>query len=358
MKSLDLGRHALCISLVAGALAACGGSSQPPMQTKKAPCNENGGGAVHCSAIATRPERGGSWMLPEASHEDLLYASLETTCCVTGSGNVYVFSYPQAKLVGALSVPFDTMLGLCSNHEGDVFVTGFESSDSGEGSDVYEYRHGQTKPIAELYDPWPADACSIDPVTGNLAVANWASGSSSPVIIYGLKGGGHILQEYYDSQIPWFRWCAYDANGNLYVDGQNGFGHVSLAVMLKGRHLFSTIYLNAPDYAPYSLQWYSNELVIAGYEDSIGAEKILEVRINGTKPKIVGTTFLKDYGHKWGDDSQFVIMGSRIVSGGYPGYYLHAWRFPEGGLPLWGIGRHDDASWYGVTISSDSGRNG
>jgi hypothetical protein len=54
MKSLDFGRYALSVGAAAAWLAGCG-ESQPI----GAP-----GAIPQSRAIATRPERGGSWMLP------------------------------------------------------------------------------------------------------------------------------------------------------------------------------------------------------------------------------------------------------------------------------------------------------
>ncbi|MGA8796317.1 MAG: hypothetical protein WB526_04520 [Candidatus Cybelea sp.] len=62
---------------------------------------------------STQRDGGKSWMLAEAKHEDLLYAS------VTGCGGTCVYSYPNGKLVGTLDV--DGGL-LCSDGSGDVFV--------------------------------------------------------------------------------------------------------------------------------------------------------------------------------------------------------------------------------------------
>ncbi len=40
---------------------------------------------------------------------------------------------------------------------------------------VYEYSHGGTQSIATLSDPGSPYGCSVDPTTGNLAVANTTS---------------------------------------------------------------------------------------------------------------------------------------------------------------------------------------
>ncbi|MFY9739477.1 MAG: hypothetical protein WAK11_10560 [Candidatus Cybelea sp.] len=331
-------------------LAGCSGS-QPPVSAP--------GTMPQTSAFATHAARGKSWMLPEAKHDDLLYASVQTSCCAKYSADVFVFSYPSGKPVGELGVTADTMFGLCSDEQGDVFVTGFNTYTTGGSSYVYEYRHGGTKPIAKLLDPLAADACSVDPVTGNLAVAGWTGNQAASLVIYSQTGGKYTgsYTPYYDSAIRWVRWCAYDTSGNLYLDGENGSGLVRLAVLHDGE--FSAIDLNRSDFAPYSLQWADDgDLVIAGYEGTIGPETLLEVQMDGTKATIVGTTILKDAGHKWGDDSQISIKGLRIVGGGYPGDHLMAWRLHKGGHPDQRIAQTPDGWWYGVAFSLHRGRNG
>lgn len=88
--------------------------------------------------VARPAMHGGSWMLPEAKRDDLLYVN-----------NVYtitVYSYPHGKLVGTLS-DFYKPFGDCADSKGDVYIT-----DSSFGA-TYVYAHGGTKPIRTLKDP-------------------------------------------------------------------------------------------------------------------------------------------------------------------------------------------------------------
>jgi hypothetical protein len=290
-------------------------------------------------------------MLPEAQHDNLLYVSVQTTCCTGSGADLYVFSFPAGKLVGELNVTTDTMFGLCSNANGDVFVTAFDTSDSFASSYIYEYAHGGTSPIAKYYDPWESDACSVDPTTGNLAVANWYTNGQSRnanILVYNLTSGKYT--QYYDPDVYYYKWCAYDTKGNLYVDSAGFSDHTPLAVLPKGQSSFTNLSLNS-DVITDSLQWYHGDLVVAGYERSIGPEALLKVHLNGTKGRVERTIALKDYGHEYGSDSQFVIWNGHVISGGYPGYNLHEWLFPEGGFPRRRIARSQGGWWYGVAIS-------
>jgi hypothetical protein len=72
--------RALSICVAAALLAGCGGS-QPPIGAP--------GAMPLTSALATRADRGKSWMLPEAKSESSLYISDDLR------SQVYVFSYPR-----------------------------------------------------------------------------------------------------------------------------------------------------------------------------------------------------------------------------------------------------------------------
>jgi hypothetical protein len=55
-------------------------------------------------------------MLPKAKSQDLLYVA-------DSANGVYVFTYPEGKQVGLIRV--DVGGGLCSDKNGNVFVTDF-----------------------------------------------------------------------------------------------------------------------------------------------------------------------------------------------------------------------------------------
>ncbi len=162
MRSLGLGRYALSSCVAAALLAGCGGS-QPPIGAPSA--------MPQSRAIAQRAGRGGSWMLPEAKGEDLLYAGNKIS-------RVNVFSYPAGKLVGTLS---ESAYSFCSDKNGNIFVV----QPLGSQSEILEYAHGGAEPIQTLYDANAvAVACSVDPTTGNLAVINFSTN--------GLQGPGNV----------------------------------------------------------------------------------------------------------------------------------------------------------------------
>ena len=119
MRVLGFSRYALTSCVAAAMLTGCGGS-QPPIGAP--------GAMPQTSAIATRSERGKSWMLPGASSGDLIYAT-------GGCGGTCVISYPDMKLVGDLP---DSGVAICSDAQGNIFLP--------KDGKVVENAHGGTLP--------------------------------------------------------------------------------------------------------------------------------------------------------------------------------------------------------------------
>lgn len=122
------------------------------------------GAAPPNASAASHGPAARSWMLPEAKNNDLLYVS-DLLAQV-----VYIYTYRGHKLVGTLTGFFNPE-GLCVDKAGDVYVT----NDTSEGvHQITEYAHGATTPLRTLNDPQGrANGCSVDPKTGDLAVANF-----------------------------------------------------------------------------------------------------------------------------------------------------------------------------------------
>jgi sugar lactone lactonase YvrE len=117
-------------------------------------------------AASSRSYRGPvarSWVSADVKRENLLYVS-------DGDDEaVWIFSYPKGKLKGML-YGFGYPHGACVDKLGDIFIT------DAEYQVVFEYPHGSAKPNTVLIDkPYsnPND-CSVDPTTGDLAVAHVA----------------------------------------------------------------------------------------------------------------------------------------------------------------------------------------
>jgi hypothetical protein len=86
-----------------------------------------------------------------------------------------------------------------------------------DDTQVLEFAHGGTKPIATLSLPGTqAAGCGIDQKTGNLAVV--FDGSGANVAIFPAATGMPTLYETHI--LPYY--CGYDNEGNLFVSGLDG----------------------------------------------------------------------------------------------------------------------------------------
>lgn len=259
-----------------------------------------------------------SWMLPEAKNEDLLYVSSEYLFDTAVGYHVLVLSYASGKLVGTLK-GFTGSGGECVDKQGNVFITDWRKG----GASIVEFAHGGRTPIATLKDPPSHVACSVDRVTGNLAVANGASN----VAIFTRARGVPTL--YTDPSFKDYLFCAYDDKGNLFVDGLGNDGsNAVFAELPKGAHSFTDITLKYAIGTPGQLRAAHGELAIAG---GSGAA-IYRFTISGGSGTLVGTTQLNQpYGASirsfWIQNYDVAVAYCCATSG--PGVKLFA--YPSGG---------------------------
>jgi hypothetical protein len=292
-----LSRFALWIS-AAALLAGCGGS-QSPIATP--------GSMQQSAAITTRAAHGASWMLPEAKSEDLLYASNDKA--YSGFGDVLVFSYPEGQLVGTLTKGIDEPAGLCVDKSGDIWIVNFGPSE------IVEYAHGGTSPIATLSDPDSGlNGCSADASTGNLAVTDL----SGKVAIYQNAKGTPTM--YSDPNIAGLYYCTYDTNGDLFVDGTSAD---LIGELRKGDSTFTDIMLNK-SIGPDSIQWRGPHLTVeaAAGQNSHGPTAIDQVTISGNSGMVIRTTLLSSR------HNRRTVSGSSVLDTRWHDYRtrLLSWR--------------------------------
>jgi hypothetical protein len=330
MKILTYRFYALSFG-AAAALVGCGGSTVPVVVPE--------GPAVVSSTRLSDPT------LPAAKNAILLYA----TAPLSSPNKLYVFTYPDATFVNVIKVPHRPE-GLCTDTAGDIFVTTMITNRG--TSYVYEYAHGGTRPIATLSDPGGGNGCAFDPLTGNLAVANWFSGSASSdgnVAIYRSARGKPST--YTSTDISVYRWCAYDDKGNLFVDGVNASKTLPLVELPEGASSFKNVTLSKK-IVPSSLQWLDGKLLVADATSSSGPEQIYRVKFSGSKGTVVGNTTLesRDGMNSWG--GQFAISGTHVAGPSYPRRFFSVWSYPEGGPALRYVHRPHVPEFYGVAIST------
>lgn len=234
--------------------------------------------------------------------------------------SVGVYTYPYGLLVGTLPVPANN---LCTDQQGDVFVSSIMAYT------VTEYAHGSVIPKLTLPG---SGACSVDPSTGSLAAV---PGSTTVIVFpYNKKKGWRLAKVYRISNMDYARFCTYDPNGNLFVDGDaNSNFDVVLDELPKGGKAFEPISLDRRLRAPGGLQWVGNYLALAtGGPRGRGTVVIYQYAISGSSGTEIGSTRLF---HSF-SGAQYWIQGGRVI-GQYvtPSFNGFAfWRYPRGGKPL------------------------
>lgn len=250
------------------------------------------------------------------ANEDLLYVSGGP--CQSGT---CIYSYPAAKLVG--QVTERSNLGLCSDGQGNVFMPNLTY--------VYEYAHGGSEPIATLGSPsgYYADACGVDPTTGNLAVTVDCYCNEATVAIYSNAQGPATI--YDDTTMFYALFCGYDDKGDLFIDGIGNGGSSMLAELPKGASSFTNLSLYQYVGYPGQIQW-DGKHITQQDQDSPGSP-IYRLKVSGSTATIVGVTQFKETGGP-GPVYQSWIQGNRVVipfQFSHSHYAVGFWKYPKGG---------------------------
>lgn len=170
----------------------------------------------------------------QASAAALLYVS-------NADSEVTVYTYPGGTLQTVLT-GFEKPMGLCTDKAGDVYIT------DATAQTIVEYAHGGTTPIQTLDDaPDDPYACSVDPKSGALAVADnngyyeegdiaiWAHATGTPT-------------RYTDPALYQATGCVYDSRGNLLASGvpQGSSYAAHFAWMPHGSAKFTNLIVPGP----------------------------------------------------------------------------------------------------------------
>lgn len=282
------------------------------------------------SATISKDGRRSSWMLPEALNEDLLYISNVTT--------VTVYSYPRGRHVGTLK-GFYEAAGECVDRAGNVYIA--------TGDTEVEYSHGGTKRIKTLTFPgYVAVDCSVDPITGNLAVTwNQSASSTNYIAIYPNASGTPTL---YGLDGRFVFYCGYDNSGNLFVDGQVGFGsqNVIFVELPNGANRLKKIMLNQSFQHAGAVQWDGTYVAVG---DDV-AQKIYRFAISGSAGTLEGTVNLGNAQYVY----QWWIQGKKVIGPDGTQNTVWYWHYPAGGSPTKSI-RKDIEAPYGATVSKGPG---
>lgn len=300
MKCSEFALRALgvCASLVA--FAGCGGSQ---VQT---------GSLVPQSGTSAQGRLAGdaSWMAPDARGQDLLYVAHR-------NNGIDVYTYPSGDLAGRLqNVRAD---GLCSNKNGDVFLTA--------GKEVLQYAHGGTRAIATLRNPFPgiSHLCAVAPSTGDLAVLGGAYPGVGVAIYPNAEGTPKIYR--LPDQAAGYSSSAYDSRGDLFVELNHG-ASVNLVELPKNGKRFLNIDWNGPRPSQAgSIQWDGKYLAVLG-GGSGAATTLFRYRVAEGRAAFVGQTSLKAGGSAL---SISIHRGQIAVASAGSNAGIAFYEYPRGG---------------------------
>jgi hypothetical protein len=251
-----------------------------------------------------------------------------------GAGDVQIFSWPNPSKPIATLTGFGEPQGLCNDGK-NVYIVDFAKAA------IVEYAAGATSPLRTIHDRGALPvACSYDPTTGDLAVANLLSKSYGPgsIVIYHKAKGKpqHITPGHIYSPFS----IQYDGSGNLFVTGQATPHTIEFTLFVErpaGSKHFKVC-------SPFSSSG-AGGLGWDGTYIALGVANHSQRSVYQMKGcTAMGFTPLDGAS----DIAQFYIDGNRLVSADAGNLNVATYAYPGGGSPISSFGGLSEPS--GVTI--------
>lgn len=329
-------RLALITIAFAGMLAGCAGGGSA-LQPQLVPMN-----------VRSHAPMGRSWISPAAKNNDLLYVSDLIAQVVD------IYTYKDHALVGTITGFFNPE-GLCSDAAGNVYVT----NDTSEGvHQITEYAHGSTTALRTINDPdGRANGCSVDPKTGDLAVADFwgpSEGIGNVAVWHNATG---TPVSYSNPNIWYYYYCGYDNKGNLFVDGETQGSVFGLGEVKRGGSKLGFINVNETIYLPGGVQWDGKYLAVG---DQVAVKRnftstIYQFAIKGSTGTevsamvLTSSSYVTQFFIPFVDASKKHKQGTLLIGPNQNGASTMIWDYPAGGDPIQTIS--GETAPIGVTVS-------
>jgi hypothetical protein len=246
-----------------------------------------------------------------------------------GANAVDVFTYPHGTQVGKLT-GFGSVAGLCSDKAGEVFVVD-------ESGPVVVYAHAGTKPIRKLVTSGAPYGCSVDPISGNLALTQLSSYLHGALSVYPKAKGKAIVYRDKEIDATWF--CGYDRSGNLFADAWDRYGKLILVELAKGGKTLEIFDLGESFQNPGGVEW-DGKYVAVGNR---GAGLIYRTSETGHVAQTLTLKSGQNVEQFWLEGS--TLVGPNAQSPGTVGF----WHYPAGGSPYKTLGGFSYP--FGATVS-------
>ncbi|MGB8909563.1 MAG: hypothetical protein WCC84_12540 [Candidatus Cybelea sp.] len=316
MMRLRFGQYALIASAVAMLTGCAGAREQSPAPGLPAGASRASGDLLYVAHVGE----------PRPHH----YRGIFT-----------VLTFPQGQAVAKIVLP-GIATGSCSDASGNVWVVVFH----GRRHDAYEYAPGRPNPIAKIYIPHTGritTGCAVDPTTGDLAVLTGFYEGSAPSHIdvwAGAHEGKPVSYPITFSPIA----CAYDASGNLFVDGYVGSTvFFELVELPKDSNSIKNIKTGLYDF-PGGVQWDGEYLAV------FSGPVLYRMSVSGSAAHIVSRYRPRKV---YPGTPLAIADGSMVAESGGYGDDVSLWQYPGGGKATKRLARFEYAA-RGLTISAGS----
>ena len=245
----------------------------------------------------------------------------------SGTDTVSIYNYPTDTLSGTLTD--QDASGECVDRTGNVYIVITQARETDE------YAPGGSKPVAKFkasgprYE-WPV-SCSVDPNTGNLAVANAIAGTGKtpgPGSVSVYQPGQQRPSKFQAPNMYTYWFLSYDNAGNLFVDGSASRASVEFryAELPRGRKQMKPIVLKGGSIAsPGNVQWDGNHITI-GDQDNAVIYQTKGARIVGSTP-LTGSSDVVGY----------FIDGGTVICPDAGNGTVEFYNYPAGGAPIGSI---------------------
>lgn len=275
--------------------------------------------AAGCGGGSTFPQNAGS----APAHRTTTSTSTTIYVSEGGTNDVVLLRYPGFKKIAKIKRLSDPA-GVCADASGNVWVVNSKSAK------IVEYAHDVKKPIGSLADSAAGlpFACAVNPVSGDLAVTSITGTSGAGVLVYAGAQGAPVVYSSPKLEVAYY--CAYDASGNLFVDGLNSSYSFVLMELPAGSTQLQQITLSGTITFPAGLAWDGQYLAVgdASYQGGHSAA-IDDVSVSGTTATVVATIPL----NKSCDITQFAFVGSSVAVPDACHDNLLVYPYPAGGNP-------------------------
>jgi hypothetical protein len=239
-----------------------------------------------------------SWMQSKAAPaKALLYIADGAT------DDVFVYDYKTSQLVGTLH-GMKQPYGMCVDAQGSVWIT-----DLSAGA-VVKYPHGKIVQAKRFATDGRAVGCSVDPTSGNLAVANVTTSSGGGSIRV-FSSSGHT--DYANPQCYTLEQPGYDSQGNLYVEAYSPSNAVVVCELPHGGNALQPIAVDRELTGAGSAMWDGKYITLTeeSYQGNSSTAIHQMVATTSGGLQTVGTTVLTDPCHNSIDIWQPFIVGSK-----------------------------------------------